>query len=113
MTEFAFIEELTGDDFEEKNSVKKNFPFMPEGQAFDMGKDGSGKPLIDPRIFDAPEFFRNPYPYYRILRDHYPIFHDKIGIPATARASIGFYNSKEDIDILCNAINNCKKVFNI
>ncbi len=41
------------------------------------------------------------------------IFHDKIGIPATARASIGVYNSKEDIDILCNAINNCKKVFNI
>ena len=28
-------------------------------------------------------------------------------------ASIGVYNSKEDIDILCNAINNCKKVFNI
>ena len=41
------------------------------------------------------------------------IFHDKIGISATARASIGVYNSKEDIDILCNAINNCKKVFNI
>ena len=41
------------------------------------------------------------------------ILHEKIGIPATARASIGVYNSKEDIDILCNAINNCKKVFNI
>ena len=41
------------------------------------------------------------------------ILHDKIGIPATARASIGVYNSKEDIDILCNAINNCKKIFNI
>ena len=41
------------------------------------------------------------------------IFHDKIGISATARASIGVYNSKEDIDILCHAINNCKKVFNI
>ena len=41
------------------------------------------------------------------------ILHDKMGIPATARASIGVYNSKEDIDILCNAINNCKKVFNI
>ena len=41
------------------------------------------------------------------------ILHDKIGVPATARASIGVYNSKEDIDILCNAINNCKKVFNI
>ena len=41
------------------------------------------------------------------------IFHNKIGISATARASIGVYNSKEDIDILCDAINNCKKVFNI
>jgi len=41
------------------------------------------------------------------------IFHDKVGIAATARASIGVYNSKEDIDVLCNAINNCKKVFNI
>ena len=41
------------------------------------------------------------------------ILHDKIGVPATARASIGVYNSKDDIDILCNAINNCKKIFNI
>ena len=41
------------------------------------------------------------------------ILHDKLGIPATARASIGVYNSKEDIDILCNAIDKCKKVFNI
>ena len=41
------------------------------------------------------------------------ILHDKIGISATARASIGIYNSKEDIDVLCSAINNCKKVFNI
>ena len=41
------------------------------------------------------------------------ILHDKMGIPATARASIGVYNSKEDIDILCKAIDNCKKVFNI
>ncbi len=41
------------------------------------------------------------------------ILHDKIGVPATARASIGVYNSKEDIDILCDAIENCKKVFKI
>jgi cysteine desulfurase/selenocysteine lyase len=39
------------------------------------------------------------------------ILHDKLGIPATARASIGIYNSKEDIDILCQAIDNCNKVF--
>ena len=41
------------------------------------------------------------------------ILHDKLGIAATARASIGIYNTKEDIDILCKAINNCKKVFQI
>ena len=41
------------------------------------------------------------------------ILHDKLGIPASARASIGVYNSKEDIDILCESINKCKKVFQI
>ncbi|MBA1340252.1 MAG: cysteine desulfurase / selenocysteine lyase [Pelagibacterales bacterium] len=41
------------------------------------------------------------------------ILHDKLGVPATARASLGVYNTKEDIDILCSAIDNCKKVFNI
>lgn len=54
------------------------FPLMPEGEAFDMGRDPEGRPLIDPRIFDSPEFFRNPYPYYRILRDHYPVFFDQL-----------------------------------
>jgi cysteine desulfurase / selenocysteine lyase len=39
------------------------------------------------------------------------ILHDKLGIAATARASIGVYNTKEDIDVLCKAIDNCKKVF--
>ena len=39
------------------------------------------------------------------------ILHDKIGIPATARASIGIYNDNEDIDILINAIGKCKKLF--
>ena len=53
-------------------------PMMPVGEAYDMGHDADGKPLIDPRIFDSPEFFRNPYPYYRILRDHYPVYHDKL-----------------------------------
>ena len=41
------------------------------------------------------------------------ILHEKIGLPATARASIGLYNTKEDIDILINAIEKCKKVFKI
>jgi cysteine desulfurase/selenocysteine lyase len=41
------------------------------------------------------------------------ILHEKLGVAATARASIGVYNSKEDIDILCKAIDNCKKIFQI
>ncbi len=41
------------------------------------------------------------------------ILHDKLGIPATARASIGVYNSKEDMDVLCESIKKCKKVFQI
>ena len=41
------------------------------------------------------------------------IFHEKLGGPATARASFGVYNTKDDIDILCKAIDKCKKVFNI
>ena len=32
------------------------------------------------------------------------ILHDKVGLTATARASLGVYNSKEDIDLLCNAV---------
>ena len=41
------------------------------------------------------------------------ILHDKLGIPASARASIGVYNSKEDIDVLNESIKKCKKVFQI
>ena len=40
------------------------------------------------------------------------ILHERIGVPATARASIGLYNNKTDIDILCESINKCKKIFN-
>jgi cysteine desulfurase / selenocysteine lyase len=41
------------------------------------------------------------------------ILHQKLNLTATARASFGIYNSKEDVDILCNAIENCRKVFNL
>ena len=41
------------------------------------------------------------------------ILHDKLGISASARASIGVYNSKEDIDVLSESIKKCKKVFQI
>ena len=54
------------------------FPLMPVGEAYDMGHAPDGTPLIDPRIFNSAEFFRNPYPYYKIMRDHYPVFFDKL-----------------------------------
>ncbi len=39
------------------------------------------------------------------------ILHDKLGLSATARASLGIYNTKEDFDILDKAINKTKKIF--
>ncbi len=39
------------------------------------------------------------------------ILHDKVGVAATARASLSIYNTKEDMDFLCNAIEKCKKIF--
>ncbi len=39
------------------------------------------------------------------------ILHEKLNLSATARASLGVYNTKEDIDVLCKAIENCRKVF--
>ena len=41
------------------------------------------------------------------------ILHDKLNIPASSRASVGIYNTKDDLDKLNNAINNCKKIFNL
>ena len=41
------------------------------------------------------------------------IFHETLGLPATARASLGIYNTKEDIDRLNSSINKCKKIFNL
>ena len=40
------------------------------------------------------------------------ILHEKMGVAATARASLGVYNSKEDIDVLSDAIKKCNKIFN-
>ena len=36
-----------------------------------------------------------------------------MNLVATARASIGIYNTKDDIDILCKAIENCRKIFDL
>ena len=41
------------------------------------------------------------------------ILHDKLGLTASARASLGVYNSKHDLDKLNESINNCKKIFNL
>ena len=41
------------------------------------------------------------------------ILHQRLNLVATARASIGVYNTKEDIDILCKAIENCRKIFEL
>jgi cysteine desulfurase/selenocysteine lyase len=40
------------------------------------------------------------------------ILHDKLNISASSRASVGVYNTREDLDKLNDAINNCKKIFN-
>ena len=41
------------------------------------------------------------------------ILHERLKLTATARASIGVYNNKEDIDVLCKAIENCRKIFGL
>ena len=41
------------------------------------------------------------------------ILHEKIGLPATARASFGVYNTKADIDQLSKSIEKCKKIFKL
>jgi cysteine desulfurase/selenocysteine lyase len=41
------------------------------------------------------------------------VLHERLNLTATARASIGIYNNKEDIDIFCNAIEKCRKVFDL
>jgi pulcherriminic acid synthase len=58
--------------------ARDDFERMPLGSAVDMGTDADGTPLIDPRLFDSTEFQRNPYPYYRIMRDHHPVLHDTL-----------------------------------
>ena len=40
------------------------------------------------------------------------ILHDKLNISASSRASVGIYNTRDDLDKLNDGINNCKKIFN-
>ncbi len=72
----AFLRDFAGTV--QGTAPASKFPLMPLGRAADMGVGPDGTPLIDPRIFDSAEFQRNPYPYYRILRDHYPVYFDKL-----------------------------------
>jgi len=58
--------------------ASRRFDALAVGTAHDMGVDSDGTPQIDPRIFDSREFSRNPYPYYRLMRDHHPVFHDRL-----------------------------------
>ncbi|MCP5182193.1 MAG: cytochrome P450 [Pseudomonadales bacterium] len=73
-----FTAELDTDIHSDDPGGDRDFPLMPVGQAVDMGQAPDGTPLLDPRVLHSREFFRNPYPYYRIMRDHYPCFHDKL-----------------------------------
>ena len=41
------------------------------------------------------------------------ILHDKLDIAASARASLGVYNTKDDLDKLNLSINKCKKIFEL
>jgi cytochrome P450 len=70
--------DLDGDPTTADPGARKDFPLMPVGRPADMGHAPDGTPLFDPRVMDTPEFARNPYPYYRILRDHYPVYFDKL-----------------------------------
>ena len=40
------------------------------------------------------------------------ILHEKLGLAATASASLGVYNTKDDLDQLNSSINKCIKIFN-
>ncbi len=39
--------------------------------------DERGGRDLDPRVFDSPEFQRDPFPIYKALRDHHPVYHDR------------------------------------
>lgn len=72
------LSDAIGQEFSRPNSGPADIPLMPLGMAADMGHAPDGTPLIDPRLFSSAEYNRNPYPYFRILRDHYPVFHDEL-----------------------------------
>jgi cysteine desulfurase/selenocysteine lyase len=36
---------------------------------------------------------------------------DRLGVPATARASLALYNTREEIDVLAHALDKVREVF--
>lgn len=36
------------------------------------------KPTVDPAIFMSPDYAADPYPTLKILRDHYPVYHNSL-----------------------------------
>ena len=32
---------------------------------------------FDPAVFMTPEYWLDPYPALKVLRDHYPLYHDE------------------------------------
>ena len=45
---------------------------MSEAEAIpDLGPD------LDPRVFDSESFQKDPFPVYKQLRDHHPVYHDR------------------------------------
>ena len=55
---------------------------------------------------------------FNVCKDDNPLgvdilLHDKLNLSATARASLGVYNTKSDIDKLNESLNKCKKIFNL
>ena len=109
-----------------KNIIKHERELMEYGQEI-LKKNNSVKLVGNPKNKGAVLSFTiegvHPHDIATILDEdgvairagHHccQILHEKLGIAASARASLGIYNTKEDFDKLNSSINNCKKIFNL
>ena len=106
------------------NIVKHEHELMEYGQEL-LRKNNSVKLIGNPKKKGAVLSFTidgiHPHDIATILDEdgvairagHHccQILHDKLGLTATARASLGVYNTKDDLDQLNSSINKCKKIF--